>query len=108
MIAALGYEPVGFERPGDAIAACCAAPGRFDIIIISHGLGIHDGLDLARALHEIVPARPLLLAAASSIEIDVNILADAGISEILQRPLISAELAGALQRHLRPPTALQA
>jgi signal transduction histidine kinase len=107
MIAALGYEPVGFERPGDAIAACRASPSRFDVFVISHGLGMHDGLDLARALHKIAPARPLLLAVASSIEIAVDRLADAGISEILQRPLVSGELAGALRRCLRPPTALQ-
>jgi hypothetical protein len=28
MLAALGYEPVGFESADDAIAACRAAPGR--------------------------------------------------------------------------------
>src|SRR4029453_17205991 len=36
MLAALGYEPVGFERPADAIAACRSAPDRFDIILVSH------------------------------------------------------------------------
>src|SRR4029077_16187591 len=29
-LAALGYEPVGFEHAGDALAACRAEPGRFD------------------------------------------------------------------------------
>ena len=36
MLAALGYEPVGFERPADAIEACRSAPDRFDIILVSH------------------------------------------------------------------------
>ena len=35
MLAALGYEPVGFERAADAVAACRSAPDRFDIILIS-------------------------------------------------------------------------
>jgi len=34
MLAALGYEPVGFERADEAIAACRAAPKRFDIMLI--------------------------------------------------------------------------
>jgi signal transduction histidine kinase len=107
MVAALGFEPVGFERPDDAVAACRATPGRFDIILISYGLQTDGGLDLVRALREIAPSQPLLLAAASSAGIDVNSLADAGISEVLQRPLVSAELAQALMRCLRSPVALQ-
>ena len=50
MLAALGYEPVGFERPADAIAACRSAPDRFDIILVSHASQTQGGLDLgARA-----------------------------------------------------------
>ena len=54
-LAALGYEPVGFELAADALAACRSEPGRFDIILVSHGSQIQDGLDLARAFHEIAP-----------------------------------------------------
>ena len=71
MLAALGYEPVGFERPADAIAACRSAPDRFDIILVSHALQSQGGLDLARALHEIAPRQPLLLATASAIDVSV-------------------------------------
>ena len=62
MLAALGYEPVGFERPADAIAACRSAPDRFDIILVSHASQTPGGVDLAHALHEIAPRQPLLLA----------------------------------------------
>ena len=101
MLAALGYEPVGFERPADAIAACRSAPDRFDIILVSHASQSQGGLDLARALHEIAPRRPLLLATASAIDGSVDALAEAGISEVLRRPLASTELAAALARCLR-------
>ena len=50
-LAALGYEPVGFERPADALAACRSEPGRFDIILVSHGSQTQAGSILARALH---------------------------------------------------------
>jgi signal transduction histidine kinase len=106
-LAALGYEPVGFELPADALAACRSEPGRFDIILVSHGSQTQDGLDLARALHEIAPQPPVLLAAASTIDVSINTLAEAGISEVLPWPLTSTELAAALTRCLRASRTLQ-
>ena len=107
MLAALGYEPVGFERPADAIAACRSEPGRFDIILVSHASQTPSGLDLAHALHEITPRKPLLLASASTIDVSVDALAEAGISEVLRRPLDSTELAAALVRCLHSPGTLR-
>jgi signal transduction histidine kinase len=106
-LAALGYEPVGFEHAGDALAACRSEPGRFDIILVSYGSQAQDGLELARALHEIAPLKPVLLAAASSVDVDVNALAEAGISEVLRWPFASTELAAALARCLRAPGMLR-
>jgi CheY-like chemotaxis protein len=98
MLAALGYEPVGFQHPADALAAFRAAPDRFDIILISDASQSQSGFDLARALREIAPRQPLLLATASMIDVSVDALAKAGISEVLRRPLSSTELAAALAR----------
>jgi signal transduction histidine kinase/ActR/RegA family two-component response regulator len=106
-LAALGYEPVGFEQVGDALAACRSEPGRFDVILISSGWQAQGGLDLARALAEIAPAKPVLLAVASSIDINVNALAEAGVSEVLPWPLATTELASALERCLRRHGRLQ-
>jgi FixJ family two-component response regulator len=103
MLAALGYEPVGFERPADAIAACRSAPDRFDIILVSHAAQTSVGLDFAHALHEAAPRKPVLLATASEIAVSVDALAEAGISELLRRPLVSTDLAAALVRCLRSP-----
>jgi DNA-binding NtrC family response regulator len=107
MLAALGYEPVGFERPADAIAACRSAPDRFDIILVSYETQSQGGLDLAHALHEIAPQQSVMLATASTIDVSVDALAEAGISELLRRPLVSTELAAALARCLRSPGTLQ-
>jgi CheY-like chemotaxis protein len=105
MLAALGYEPVGFERADHAVAACRSAPDRFDILLVSHASQSQGGLDLARTLHEIAPRTPVLLATESTIDSDVDALTQAGISEVLRRPLASSELAAALARCLRslPP-----
>jgi CheY-like chemotaxis protein len=104
-LAALGYEPVGFERAADALAACRSEPGRFDVILVSQGSRPQDAIDLARALHEASPPQPVLLA--SAIDVSVDILADAGISEVLRWPIDHTELASALARCLRPSARLQ-
>jgi len=98
MLAALGYEPVGFTRAGYALAACRAMPKRFDALVIGHLVPANSALDLAAALHESVPDVPILLAAASAEEIGADALVAAGISEVVHRPLVSAELAAALAR----------
>jgi len=102
MLAALGYEPVGFWRPADAVAAYRAAPDRFDIILISQASQSAEALDLAHGLHRIAP-RPMLLATASTTNVSVDALAEVGIVEVVRRPLDSTELAAALARCLRLP-----
>ena len=100
MLAALGYEPVGFTRAGAALAACRATPKRFDALLVGHLASAASALDLAVALHEIVPDAPILLATASADESGAEALLAAGIFEVVHRPLISAELASALARCL--------
>lgn len=107
-LAALGYEPVGFEQPDDALAACRSEPDRFDLILISSGWQAQGGLDLARALAGIAPLKPVLLAVASSIDVNVSAVAEAGVSEVLRWPLENSELATALARCLRSTGRLQA
>ena len=60
----------------------------------------------ARSLHELAPRQPMLLATASTIDVSVDALAEAGISDVLRRPLASTELAAALARCLRSPSTL--
>ena len=51
-------------------------------------------------VHQVAPRQPILLA-TSTIDVGVDALAEAGISELLSRPLVSTELAAALARCLR-------
>jgi DNA-binding response OmpR family regulator len=68
---------------------------------------VQNGLDLARALHEIAPLKPVLLAMVPSMDVNINALAEAGISEVLRWPFASTELAAALTRCLRSSRTLQ-
>ena len=98
ILAALGYEPIGFDRPQDAIAALRSDPTRFDAVLISMA-SVRNALDLAHTLHGISPARPILLA-RSSLDIGADILVRAGVADLVRRPLVGAELASVLTRCL--------
>jgi signal transduction histidine kinase len=102
MVAALGYEPVGYGRPADAMAACRSAPDRFDVIVVGDASPGAGALDLAHALHAIAPRPPILLATVSTADVSFDAVAKAGISEVLRRPLVSTELAAALARCRQP------
>jgi signal transduction histidine kinase len=103
MLAALGYEPVGFTRAGDALAACHATPGRFDATVVGHLGSATSALDLVSALRAAAPRLPIVLATASADEIGADALMIAGISERVRRPLISTEIAAALRRGMTLP-----
>ena len=100
VLAALGYEPLGFTDPAEALEACQTAPTRFDAALICHQIGANSALDLAVALHDVAPTLPIVLATSSVRDLDVARLATSGIYELVRRPLASAELAGALSRCL--------
>ena len=99
ILAALGYEPVGFTSLAEAIAACRAANTRFDTALVCHMPG-GSSLDLAAALHEAVPALPIILAAPSTRDLAMPSLKTSGITELVHHPLVSSELAGVLARSL--------
>jgi signal transduction histidine kinase/CheY-like chemotaxis protein len=101
MLAALGYEPVGFTCAGDALAACRAAPRRFDALLVGRLTPANSALDLAAKLRQSVPDVPILLATASADEVHADALVVAGISEVVRRPLVSAEIASVLARWLQ-------
>jgi signal transduction histidine kinase/CheY-like chemotaxis protein len=109
ILAALGYEPVGFARAGAALAACRAAPARFDAVLVVDLMRAASAVELAAQLREIAPDLPILLATASTEEISADALVAAGISEVVRRPLVSFEVAAALKRCLQDgPAKIQA
>ena len=98
ILAALGYEPIGFDRPADAIAAVRSEPGRFDAVLICVA-SVGNALDLAHTLHGISPTQPILLA-RSALDIGADTLVRAGVADLVRRPLVGSELASVLSRCL--------
>ena len=98
ILAALGYEPVGFTAADAALAACRAAPERFDVLIVGHLGSVKSSLELAAALHKAAPHLPIVLATKSTEEIDADRLMFAGIVDVAHWPIVAAEIAAALNR----------
>jgi signal transduction histidine kinase len=96
ILAALGYEPVGFTRADDALMACRESPKRFDILVVGPLVPAASMLELASALHAIAPDLPILLAAVMANEIGADALLAAGISDVVHWPIIATEMAAAL------------
>src|SRR6266851_10433693 len=98
VLAALGYEPVGFTAADAALAACRATPERFDVLIVGHPGSTKSSLELAAALHEAAPYLPIVLATKSTEKIDADRLMFAGIADVVHWPIVTAEIAAALNR----------
>lgn len=100
MLAALGYEPVGFATADAAVAACRSRPERFDALVVGHFGSAIASLQLVAALHDAAPDLPIVLAAKFAQEIGADTLLAAGIADVVHWPIVAAEIAPALHHCL--------
>jgi len=96
MLAALGYEPVGFADADAALGACRTRPERFDAAIVGPQASTAATLALAAALHAAAPRIPVVLATKAMIEIDAETLANSGIFDVVRWPIRAEGVAIAL------------
>jgi signal transduction histidine kinase len=93
MLAALGYEAVGFTTAEAALAACRADPDRFDMIVVGQLGTLARSLELATELHSIMPRVSKILAVNTALEISADALLAAGISDVIRWPITAEEIA---------------
>jgi signal transduction histidine kinase len=100
IIAALGYEPVGFSRIADVKEAYQATPWCFDVALICScpHADVGQRLEAVASLRRAAPSLPIIFAVTTSTGLAAPMLAAAGITEIIGLPLDSSELANALAR----------
>jgi len=96
MLAALGYEPVGFMTIDAAMAAHRTNADRFDIAVVGHFGSAARSLELAAMLHAAIPRLPIVLATKAAIEIGADTLVAAGITDVIRWPIVTEEIAIAL------------
>ena len=99
MLAALGYEAVGFMTATAALAASRADPNRFDMIVVGQVGALARSLELATELHAIMPRVPKILAVNTALEITADALLAAGISDVIRWPIAAEEIAVTLAQN---------
>jgi DNA-binding NtrC family response regulator len=102
IVARLGYEPVGFISSTDAIKAFNAEPHRFDAVLTDEMMPDLAGTELARKILAVRPSIPLLLMSGRAVATLVDRASEAGIKEVLRKPLRARDIAESLARVLGP------
>ncbi len=105
MLAALGFEPVGFTSLDAALAACRSRPGQFDAMLVEVGSGDGEGTVAVAALQSACPGCPAILVVPASASKWDDGWAAASATRVLSRPLRSVVLAAALSDCLKPAMA---
>ncbi|MCC6197811.1 MAG: response regulator [Burkholderiales bacterium] len=100
MLADLGYEPVGFTAGAAALAALRDAPQRFDAILTDETMPRMSGSELARAIHALRPDLAILLMSGYRAPQLGHGAFNAGVREVLAKPLRQRDIARALARAL--------
>ena len=108
MLAALRYEPVGFDSPAAALASFRRNTQRFDLVLTDEVMPEMTGTELAIAFHQLRPELPVILMTAYGGTIDAHRLRAAGIREIINKPLSPTRLADSLARICLMQTAIVA
>jgi len=96
MIAGLGYEPVGFTSSNAALEAFRAEPERFDAVLSDESMPEMTGSELARAIREIRGDIPIVLMSGYVTAALTHRARDAGVLDVLAKPLVARDIARSL------------
>lgn len=100
MLAELGYEPVGFGSSSAALQAFRADPQRFDLVLTDEAMPELTGTALAREIRSVDAETPVVLMSGFGGAPLAARAADAGVNEVLRKPLHSRDIADSLSRAL--------
>jgi CheY-like chemotaxis protein len=99
-LAALGYEPAGFDSSVAALQAFRAEPQRFDLVLTDETMPDLSGVELAREIRGVRPELPIVLMSGYSGAQLTERARAAGVAELLRKPLVRRDIAEALGRAL--------
>jgi len=96
----LGYEPEPHSDPQAALAAFTAKPGAYDLVLTDEAMPGLPGTALARAVKQARMDIPVVIVTGRAEEPFTRAAAEAGVAEVLLKPVESRELAATLARHV--------
>jgi CheY-like chemotaxis protein len=101
LLASLSYEPVGFSDARLALDAFRHDPKRFDAILTDERMQPMRGVDFAELVHKMAPGLPIIMMTGHRDAVLDARAAEAGVAEILDKPLRVQTLREALARLVR-------
>jgi CheY-like chemotaxis protein len=99
-LAALGYEPAGFDSSVAALEAFRAEPGRYDLVLTDETMPDLSGVELACEVRRTRPELPIVLMSGYSGAQLAERAHAVGVAEVLRKPLVARDIAEALGRAL--------
>ena len=100
MLAQLGYEPVGFESSMAALKAFADDPHRFDLLLTDEMMPELTRTGLAREIRRLRADIPIVIMSGYVDSAVAALARSSGASEVLRKPLRSADIAETLARIL--------
>ncbi len=101
MLAMLGYEPVGFHSSAAALETFRASPQRFDAVLSDEAMPDMTGSELAKEIRKLHPYIPIVLMSGYVTPALHTRAQEAGVVEVLAKPLVSRDIARSLAGVLR-------
>jgi PAS domain S-box-containing protein len=100
IVAKLGYEPVGFTSSRLALDAFRAEPERFDAVLTDESMPDLTGTDFVHLIRSLRPEIPIVMMSGHGDERLLRRARDAGVDDLLRKPLHGRDIAEALARSL--------
>ncbi len=100
LLASLGYQVSSFDESAAALRAFRERPDDFDLVLSDLTMPGLTGLDLALAVRQARPAMPVVICTGFSDSVIQEQAREAGVREVILKPLQRRELALAVRRAL--------
>ena len=94
------YEITTSNHPEEALQIFKESSAKFDLVVTDLTMPGMSGLELARQLRALNPGMPIILMSGYSGSVTDEMLRDAGIQELLEKPITPLALAEVVQRVL--------
>ncbi|MFH0995194.1 MAG: PAS domain S-box protein [Pseudomonadota bacterium] len=98
----LGYQVVTAISPLEALELFRAMPDAFNLVLTDMTMPKMTGLELSEQILKIRPDIPIVLCTGFNLGISPERIRDAGIKELVMKPMIASELANAIFTALNP------
>ena len=99
----LGYRVVSLTSPSEALQVFRDEPDSYDLVITDYYMPGMTGLDLSREISRARPNLPIILCTGCEEAVTAEVVQEAGIRDVLKKPVVLSDLSESIQGCLRAP-----